>query len=112
MPRFIDAHEQKKPDEIDQAYKCRIAGERYSLVQGETEAEVEMVDFFKQVLAVDSRGVISSFALSVMVSRNCGKGHGEQDTSLVTIAKTERQMTPWMHPDHLPTFQKQSSGSP
>jgi len=71
--RFTEALEQKKPGETDQEFKCRVARERYSLVQGETEEEVEMVDFFKQVLADDSRGVISSFALSVMVSRYWGK---------------------------------------
>ena len=48
--------------------------ETYSLVHGEKEDEVEMFDFFKQVFVVDGRGVISSFALSVMVSRYWGKG--------------------------------------
>ena len=71
------------------------------MVQGETEEEVEMVDFFKQVLAADSRGAISSFALSIMVSRHWGTGHMRNDTSLVTIAKTEKQLTAWMHTDHL-----------
>ena len=51
---------------------------RYSLVYGETEEEVEMVDFFKQVLAAGSRGVISSFALSIMVSRYWGKRPHEE----------------------------------
>ena len=74
------------------------------MVQGETEEEVEMVDLFKQVLAADSRGVISSFALSIMVCRYWGKDHKENDTSLVTIAKTEKQLTAWMHPDHFVRF--------
>ena len=77
-----------------------MVSERYSLVQGETEDDIDMVIFVKQVLAVDSRGVIASFALSVMVSRYWGNHHREHDTSLVTIAKTEKHMTAWMHPDH------------
>ena len=88
---MTEAPDQKKrPDETDQEYKCRLAGERYLLVQGETEEEVEMVDFFKQVLAADSRGVISSFALSIMVSRYWGTDHMRNDTSLVPIANTEK----------------------
>jgi hypothetical protein len=64
-----------------------------------------MVDFFKQVLAADSREVISSFAISVMVSRYWGKkDHRVHDTSLLTIAKTEKQMNAWMRPDHFPKF--------
>ena len=63
-----------------------------------------MVDFFKQVLAADSRGVISSFALHILVSRYWGKDHMKNDTSLVTITKTEKQLTAWMHPNHVPKF--------
>ena len=76
------------------------------MVHGDTEEEVEMVDFFKQLLAADSRGVISSFALSIMVSRHRGKDHKETDTSLVTMAKTEKQLTAWMHSDHFLQFKK------
>ena len=63
-----------------------------------------MVDFFKQVLAADSRGVITSFALSVIVSRHWGRDHNPSDTSLVTIAKTEKQLVQWMHPNHFAPF--------
>ena len=60
------------------------------MVQGETEEEMEMVAFFKQVLAADCGGVITSYALSIIVSRYWGKkDHMQNDTSLVTIAKTE-----------------------
>ncbi len=69
VPRVVDSPEQRKPGESDQEYKCRMVSDRYSLVQGETEYEVEIDDFFKQILAADSRGVISLFARSVMVSR-------------------------------------------
>jgi hypothetical protein len=63
-----------------------------------------MVDFFKQVLAADSRGVITSFALSIIVSRYWGRYHMPNDTSLVTIAKTEKQLIQWMHPNHFAPF--------
>ena len=46
-----------------------------------------MVDFFKQVPAADSRRVISSFALSIMVSRHWGADHMRNDTSLVNICQ-------------------------
>ena len=62
---------------------------------------MELVDFFKQVLVVDSRDVITSFALSIIVSRYWGRGHMPNDTSLATIAKTEKQLTQWMHPNHV-----------
>jgi hypothetical protein len=71
---------------------------------GESEPEADMVDFFKQVLAVDSRGVITSFALSTIVSRHWGRDHIPSDTSLVTIAKTEKQLIQWMHPNHFAPF--------
>jgi hypothetical protein len=61
--------------ESEQEYKFRLAGERYASVTGETEQEADMVDFFKQVLAADSRGVITSFALSIIVSRHWGRDH-------------------------------------
>jgi hypothetical protein len=70
VPRFADAPKQNKPGESDQEYKRRLVSERYYVAQGETEEDIEMVSFFKQVLAADSRGVISSLALSVMVSRH------------------------------------------
>ena len=90
--------------ESEQEYKFRLAGERYASVTGETEQEADMVDFFKQVLAADSRGVITSFALSVIVSRHWGRDHNPSDTSLVTIAKTEKQLVQWMHPNHFAPF--------
>ena len=90
VPRITEALDQRKrPGETDQEHKCRLVGERYSLVQGETEEEVEMVDLFKQVLAADSRGVISSFVLSIFVSRYWGKDNMNNDASLVSVAKTE-----------------------
>ena len=70
----------------------------------DTEAEVEMVDVCKQVLAVDSRRAISSFALSIMVSRHWGTDQKDGDTSLATIANTEKHMTAYMHPDHFAKF--------
>ena len=70
------------------------------MAQGETDEDV-----VKQVLAADSRGVISSFALSILVSRYWGKDlNMKNDTSLVTIAKTENQLTARMHPNHFPKF--------
>ena len=69
-------------------YKCRVARERYTSVVGETQAEIEMVDFYKQVLAASSRGVISSFVMNVMISRHWGKDHRDTDTSLLTVTKT------------------------
>ena len=73
IQRLTEAPDQRKiPGESDQEHKCRLAGERYSTVVGETEAEAEMVDFFKQVLAAASRGVITSFALSIIESRYWG----------------------------------------
>ena len=57
--------------EREQEYKFRFTGERYATVIGETEPEAEIVDFFKQVLAADSRGVITSFA-SVLLSLATG----------------------------------------
>ena len=65
---------------------------------------MEMVDFFKHVLAADSRSVITSFALSIIVSRHWGRDHMPNDTSLVTIAKTENQKLQWMHPNHFAPF--------
>ena len=83
VPRITEAPDQRRrPDESEQEHKCRLAGERYSLVQGETEEEMEMVDFFKQVLAADRRVVITSFALSVIVSRYLGKDHMQNDDVL------------------------------
>ena len=42
---------------------------------GETADESE-IDFFKQSIAPDSRGVISAFVISVMVSLDGGLTHG------------------------------------
>ena len=105
IPRITEAPDQRKrPDESDQEHKCRLAGERYSSVVGETEEGMEMVEFFQQVLAADSRGVIRSFALSIIVSRYWGRDHIPNDTYLVTIAKTEKQLIQWVHPHHFAPF--------
>ena len=47
---------------------------RYTLVTGETPEEEEMVNFYKQVIAASSRGIISLFVLNAMISRVSGKG--------------------------------------
>ena len=47
--------------------------ERYTLVKGETSELEEMVNFYKQVIAASSRGIISSFVMNVMISRYWGK---------------------------------------
>ena len=76
LQRIIGTLELKRGvGESEQEYKFRLAGVRYASVTGETEQEADMVDFFKQVLAADSRGVITSFALSVIVSRHWGTYH-------------------------------------
>ena len=59
-----------------------LVKKRYSLVHGETEAEVEMVDFFKQAIAADG-----AFIINVTISRHWGNNHLETDTSLTTTAK-------------------------
>ena len=41
VPRSTEAPDKQRPDESDQEHKCRLAGERYASVQGETEEEVE-----------------------------------------------------------------------
>ena len=60
-PRVPDVPVTRKSGESDQAYKCRIARERYLMVAGLIEEEKTMADFFKQVISADSRGVTSSF---------------------------------------------------
>ena len=65
---------------------------------------MEIVNFFKQLLAADSRGAITSFALSINVSRPWERDHLPNDTSLATIAKTEEQLIQWMHPNHFAPF--------
>jgi hypothetical protein len=50
-----------------------------------------MVDFFKQAIAADSKGVISSLVMSVMVAISWGDNN---------IANTMKQLVAWMHPDH------------
>ena len=62
------------PGESLEEYKRRVARERYTSVVGETPEECEMVDFYKQVLAASSRGIITSFVMNVMISRHWGKG--------------------------------------
>ena len=92
------------PGETDQEYKCRVARERYTSVDGETPEEAEMVDFYKQVLAASGRGIISSFVMNVMISRHWGKDHKDTDTSLMTVTNTYKQLHAWMHPDHFNVF--------
>jgi hypothetical protein len=109
IQRITEAPDQRQiPDESDQEHKCRLAGERYSTVVGETEDENVIVDFFKQVLAADSRGVITSFALSIIVSRYWGRDHMPHDPPLVSIAKTEKQLIQWMDPKHFAQFVRRS----
>ncbi|MFM7979891.1 MAG: hypothetical protein ACKPKO_11300, partial [Candidatus Fonsibacter sp.] len=55
-------------------------------------------------MAADSSGVISFFVFNVMVSCYWGENHSPDDTSVVKIAKTMKQLTPWMHPDHVGKF--------
>ena len=90
--------------ETDQEYICRVARERYTLVEGETPEEAEMVNFYKQVIAASSRGIISSFVMSVMIYRHWGKDRKDTDTSLMTVAQTYKQLHAWMHPDHFSVF--------
>ena len=46
--------------------------------------------------------------MNVMMSRHWGEDHKETDTSLTTVAKTYRQLSAWMHPDHFKTFCERS----
>ena len=73
------------------------------LVNGETEEEKDMVHFYKQVIAASSRGVISSFTIVVMISRQWGKDHKDTDPSLTTVMKT-KQLSAWVRLDHVKTF--------
>ena len=86
--------------ETDQEYKCRVVRERYTMVNGETPEEEEMVNFYKQVIAALSRGIISSMVMHVMISRHWGKDHKDTGTSLMTVTKTYKQLHAWMRLDH------------
>ena len=88
------------PGETDQEYTCRVVRERTTLVEGETHEEAEMVNFYRQVIAASSRGIISSFVVNVMISRHWGKDRKSTDTSQMTVTKTYKQLHAWMHPDH------------
>ena len=74
------------------------------MVEGETPEEADMFDFYKQVIAASSRGIISSFVMSVMIYRHWGKDRKDTDTSLMTVAQTYKQLHAWMHPDHFSVF--------
>ncbi len=63
-----------------------------------------MVDFYKQALSAQSRGVLDTFTYHVLASRHWGKDHKESDTSLVTIQKTTRQFLSWNHQYHFQGF--------
>ena len=108
LPRVPEKLVERKPGETDQEYKCRIVRERYLMVTGTTREDEDMVGFFNQTVSADSRGVISSFITSVIISRHWGKNHLDTDTSITTIAKTLRELTSWVHPDHVPEFSKRS----
>ena len=101
---------ERRLGESEQEYKCRVVPERYLLVQGKTPDESDMVVFFKQAISADSRGAISSF--HVRCERDglpiLGTGHLDTDTYITTIAKTLKQLTAWVHPDHFSTFTKRS----
>ena len=72
LPRVPEVTPFARDGESDQDYKCRLVSEKYQGVTGSNEQEADMVDFFKQVLAAENRVVISSFVISVMVSRYWG----------------------------------------
>ena len=82
------------------------------MVAGEAEDEKDMFDFFNQVIAAESRGIMSMFDTSVMVSRYWGQDSLATDTSLPTIAKTMKHISAWMHPDHFVISYEQIEGSP
>ncbi|MFM7982265.1 MAG: hypothetical protein ACKPKO_23395, partial [Candidatus Fonsibacter sp.] len=77
-----------------------------------TELEEEMVDFYKQALSAQSRGVLDTFTYHVLASRHWGKDHKESDTSLVTIQKTTRQFLSWNHRDHFSVLRLEEPGPP
>ena len=108
FPRFPDMIMERHPGETEQDYKCRVARERYLMVVGNDPQEADTIDFFKQAIAAYSRGVISLFITGVMIARHWGNNHIDTDTSIATIAKTMREMTSWVHPDHLPEFVRRS----
>ena len=108
LPRVPEVKPFARDGESDQDYKCRLVSEKYQGVTGSNEQEADMVDFFKQVLAAENRVVISSFVISVMVSRYWGTGHLPTDTALTTISKTMTQLHAWMYPDRFATFVSKS----
>ena len=69
MPRIIETAAARTVGKTDQYYTCRMVSERYAGVQGDTDEEMDMVDFFQQLIVADSRGAISSFVIRVMVAR-------------------------------------------
>ncbi|MFM7980523.1 MAG: hypothetical protein ACKPKO_14520, partial [Candidatus Fonsibacter sp.] len=99
---------QRQLGETDEEFKYRVTQLRYGSVSGTTELEEEMVDFNKQALSAQSRGVLDTFTYHVLASRHWGKDHDPSDTSLVTIQKTTRQFLSWNHPDHFPGFAMRS----
>ena len=75
---------------------------------GTNPAEEAMVDFFKQAISADGRGVSSSFITSVMMSRHWGNNHLETGTAMTTITNTLRELTSCCHTDHFPEFVNRS----
>ena len=69
---------QRQPGETDEEFKYRVTQLRYSSVTGTTELEEEMVDFYKQALSAQSRGVLDTFTYHVLASRHWGKYHKEK----------------------------------
>ena len=90
LPRIPERITENSRGETDQEYKCRIVRERYLIVTGKSHAEEAVVDFFKQAISVDGRGVSSSFIIRVMFSRHWGNNHLDTGTSMTTITKTQR----------------------
>ncbi|MFM7979010.1 MAG: hypothetical protein ACKPKO_06800, partial [Candidatus Fonsibacter sp.] len=64
------------------------------------------------MLGAESRGVISSFAYNVRVTRHWGEGHRPTDSYLVTIAKTYEFITKWMQTDRFGDLTRRSKGHP
>ncbi|MFM7979263.1 MAG: hypothetical protein ACKPKO_08100, partial [Candidatus Fonsibacter sp.] len=98
------------PNETHEEFKVRCTQLRYASVEGLTDLECDMVDFYKQALSAQARGYLDTFAYHVLASRHWGTGHLESDTSLVTTQESTRQFTSWNHPDHFPGFDCRSRG--
>ena len=105
LPSVPEMRSMPNDGESEHDHKRRLIREKF---MNETDLEAEMVDFFKQILVADSRGVITSFVTSIMITRDWGSDHSLYDSSLTTIAKTMRQLQAWAHPDRFATFVSRS----